>query len=143
MYLTYRPDGGEPQSWTVNLGKLRSLETEAIEKVTGLDYGTDFKQKLLKGNTLARRALLWTMLRRTHPTVRFGDVDFADDELQLQMDRQELTDVRQRLLDTDMPEAERSLALQMIDFELITAPEPAGKAPANASENGTGSASPS
>jgi hypothetical protein len=89
MKLKYTPDGAEAQLWDVQLGKLRSHESEAIEKRTGLHYGGDFKEALLKGGMLARRALLFTMLRRTHHTIRFDDVDFADDELELQFDLDE------------------------------------------------------
>src|SRR5262245_40542619 len=89
MKLTYKPDGQAEQVWQFNLGKLRTHEAEAIEKRTGLPFGSEFKMQLLKGATGARRALLWTFLRREHHTIRFEDVDFADDELTLEMDRDE------------------------------------------------------
>src|SRR5690349_14550535 len=109
MFLTYQPDGQtEPRRWTLNLGKLRSMEIEAIEKATGFNYGTDFKDKLLRGNGLARRALLWTLQRREHPTLKFADVDFADDELQLEMDVDELAESRAAIADADLPEAEKA-----------------------------------
>lgn len=130
MILIYKPDGQEQQQWLVQLGKLRVMETEAIEKRTGLAYGTEFKAELLKGATRARRALLWTYLRREHPALRFEDVDFCDDELELQMDRDELAESRARLLATDDMDADiKVLTLAEIDRQLAEAPEPPGKAP--------------
>lgn len=143
MILTYEPDGEERQEWQVRLGKLRSMETEAIERVTGLDWGTEYKQRLLQGNMRARRALLWTLLRRQHPKLQFADVDFADDEVVLRMDTEELAEQRGVVEKLDLPDLEKSAALALIDEQMITAPAPPGKAPASNGESGGGSPSPS
>jgi hypothetical protein len=70
MYLTYKPEDQETQRFLYEPGKLRVAETEAIEDRTGMPYGGDFKIALLKGQVRARRALLWTFLRRLHPSIR-------------------------------------------------------------------------
>lgn len=130
MFLIYTPDGQEVQRFPVKLGKLRSMEIEAIEKRTGWDYGTDFAQHLQKGSALARRALLWTMLRRQHPTLKFDEVDFAHDELELAYDKAELEEILAGIdaapYDT---EAQRAAAKEQIVEAMKTAPEPEGKAP--------------
>lgn len=147
MYLTYQPDGQEAQRWEIDLRKFRSMEIEAIEKVTGFDYGTTYKERLVRGNALARRALLWTMQRRIHPTTKFADVDFADGELQLELDREELDASRKAIAEADgLPEDERAMALHLLDLQIAQsagAGEIEGKALTPSGETGTGSASPS
>lgn len=143
MRLVYHPEGStEPQRWEISLGKFRSLEVEQIEKLTGFDYGNEFKARLMKGNALARRALLFVLLRRQHPTTKFHDVDFADDELQLEMDLDELHETR-KVVETSpaISEAERPLVLAALDEQIAEEAERAGvegKAPTPTGETATG-----
>ena len=119
MILIYRPDGQEEQRWEFQPGKLRSAECEAIEKRTGMPYGSEFKEKLLQGNTAARRALLWTMLRRTHHTLRYDDVDFADEEVQIDFDRDEWQRLYDELKDNvGLTDEEREFRLAMVGAEI-------------------------
>lgn len=132
MFLVYKPEDGEEQRWEYRPGRLRVMEMEAIEKHTGgLAYATEFKAQLLKGQTAARRALLWTFLRRQHPTLKFADVDFFDDELQLERTKgeveQEIAAV-QELSDADMSPDERLMTVAILRQQLATAPDDPGKA---------------
>jgi hypothetical protein len=143
VYLTHHPEGSpEPTRWELQLGKLRTFDTEAIERVTGMDYGAEFKTKLIMGNIKARRALLWVMLRRTHPTLKFADVDFAEDELTVEQDRDELSASRKEIVDSDLDPMRRAALLARIDREIEDAPEAPGKAPANGSVSDTSTPSP-
>lgn len=150
MRLVYTPDGDEDQaqSWEINLGRFRSAETEMIEKRTGMDWGTDFTERLMKGNMLARRALLWALQRRTHPMIRFEDVDFAHDEVLLEFDRDELLRQRAEVEKAPLNDLEKAAALAYLDDEIAKAPRPepgeegVGKADEPSSESGTGSGSP-
>jgi hypothetical protein len=84
VILVYQPEGSdEPTRWTYNPRKLMSAEREAIERRTGMIY-SEFTQAVVAGSSLCRRALLFVMLKRDHPTTKWDDVDFAWDELQLQ-----------------------------------------------------------
>ena len=123
MFLTYRPAEGDEQKWTFKPGKLSSKEAEAIEKRTGWTF-EEFGQQLLKGSTLARRALLWTFQRRTHHTIKFEDIDFLMDEVKLEMDKGELLALREQmeLYDFD-DEATRKLALAQVDQQIAEAEE--------------------
>lgn len=145
MFLTYKPEDGDEQRWTIKLGKLRSLEIEQIEKLTAMDYGAEFRQRLLKGNGLARRALLFTLVRRDHPRTRFADVDFADDELILEMDLVELREVREAVVEAPtLSDDERTIALAQVDAQIAEIEaageqvEAEGKAPTPANEGATG-----
>jgi hypothetical protein len=136
--LIYRPDGQEEQRWEFHLGQLRTKETEGIEKRTGLAYDTEFREALLKGAIRARRALLWTFQRRQHHNLLFDDVDFAADELVVEMDRGELQEAREAIAkNTALPDEERTMALAVLDQQIAEAdakaeaqtPEELGKAP--------------
>lgn len=100
MFLVYQPDGqDEPTRWRYNPRRLMSIEREDLERRTGKDFA-DFTTAVLQGNSLCRRALLFTFLRRDHPKTRFEDVDFAWDELTLEYSRQELGRMRENMLST-------------------------------------------
>lgn len=123
MLLTYHPAGDEsPQVFTFKLELMRSKEVEAIEKRTGWTFGQEFREQLLKGGSLARRALLWTFLRRAHPFLKFDDVDFADHEVTLEMDAGELVEQRAAVIKLAETGAIASddvdTALAMIDAQL-------------------------
>jgi hypothetical protein len=131
MYLVYRPEDGEEQRWTFNPKKIRAAEAEALEKRTGWDF-EEFGLHLLKGSVLARRALLWTYLRRVHHTLRFEDVDFAVGEVELQYDKDELTLMREQVEKTHGgSDAERVQMLAALDEQIADAPEAEGKASAS------------
>jgi hypothetical protein len=146
MRLVYTPEGqDDPQVWTFQLGKLRCHETEGIERRTGMAYGVEFKEKLLGGQVTARRALLWTMLRRTHHTLKFEDVDFADDELTLEFDRDEWQAMYDGLeANVGLDDEERSFRLALIGAEIAkldaeqAGEDGEGKAPSRSSANAIG-----
>lgn len=90
MYLIYQPEGSdEPQRFKYNARRgLMSVEREDIERRTGQNYA-EFTQAVLQGNSLCRRALLFTFLRREHRKLKWEDVDFQWDELRLEYSKQE------------------------------------------------------
>lgn len=138
MLLKYSPEGQEPQVFEVRLGRLRVADMEALQKRTGMPYGTEFKAKLLQGDVVARRAMLWLMLRRQHARLKIEEVDFYDDELTLERDRDEIADeIAELEAFTGMSEADRAVALAVLNMQLETAPEPPGKAPSPSAEPST------
>ncbi|MFG1898697.1 hypothetical protein ACGFIP_32285 [Micromonospora zamorensis] len=132
MFLVYKPEDGEEQRWEYRPGRLRTMEMEAIERATGgLAYNTEFKMALLKGQTSARRALLWTFLRRQHPTIKYADVDFYDDELTLERTKgeieREIAEL-EKVPDSDIPAEDRMAGLMVLRMQLAEAPDDPGKA---------------
>ncbi|MGW1762754.1 hypothetical protein ACWCQL_01455 [Streptomyces sp. NPDC002073] len=120
MFLIYQPEGQtEPTRWTYNPRKLMSIEREDIERRTGKNF-SEFTAAVLAGNSLCRRALLFTFLRRDHPKIRFEDVDFAWDELKLQYSRQEWEQMRAKVLETQHGD-QLAASLAVIDAEIETA----------------------
>lgn len=131
MFLVYRPDGGDEQVWVFDPNKLLAVEAEAVEKRTGWDWA-DFGQHLVKGSVTARRALLWTFLRRAHRTLRYEDVTFAVGEVTLEFDVEELGNARAAVEAADYDsDAERTAALAAIDEQIAEARAAPGKAPAS------------
>ncbi|MFE2559898.1 hypothetical protein ACFXGT_28510 [Streptomyces sp. NPDC059352] len=117
MYLVYKPEGQpEPTRWRYNPRKLMSVEREDLERRTGRNF-SDFTSAVLQGNSLCRRALLYTFLRRDHPRTKFDDVDFAWDELTLEYSRQELIEMRAKVADSTHG-AERAAALEALDKDI-------------------------
>ena len=116
MYLVYTPDGGDEQRWEYNPRKLRATEREMLEKRTELNF-TEFTSKVLEGNSLCRRALLFLFLRRQHPKIRWEDVDFAWDELRLEFSKQELMQLRERVQQT-LTGSDLEVALAKLDEEI-------------------------
>lgn len=132
MILVYQPEGSdEPTTWTYNPRKLMSAEREAIERRTGMLY-SEFTQAVVKGSSLCRRALLFVMLKRDHPTTKWDDVDFAWDELSLQYSRAEYDQMIEDASDApSLSSAERAAALEQLRAERETAyedPDTEGKA---------------
>lgn len=130
MYLIYQPAGAEePKRWKYDFRRLNTMEREAIERRTGLDFA-EWTQKVLRGNSTARRALLFTFLRREHPGLRWEDVQFEWDELRLEYSRSEYLLQREEALES-MKGDELAVVLERIDRELETAwddTEDSGKA---------------
>lgn len=141
MLVIYTPEGGERQQFEYHPTELLSFDAEAVEDVGGPTWDTyeGFVGRLTDGNFKARRALLWIMLRRSNPTLRFFDLVVRVDEIKLASDARDLREFLER--GDPSPEqraqAERELAeLTGEDAE----PEPVGKDAAAAS--GTDSPSP-
>lgn len=121
MKLTYHPEGStEPTVWNIDLGKIRVKAMRAIETATRMAFGSEFKVALLKGNSLARQAMLWHLLRETHPGKfkHIDDVDFADGEVLLEQSAAEWRESYKELSKMEkvpgLSEEEREAALQQM-----------------------------
>lgn len=126
MFLIYQPEGqAEPTRWRYNPKKLMSVEREDLERRTGRHF-TEFTTAVLEGNSLCRRALLFTFLRRDHPKTKFEDVDFAWDELRLDYSRQEYERMRESVLETQHGD-QLAVALAGIDKALEDAFDDSGE----------------
>ncbi|MGA5472523.1 hypothetical protein ACPCUK_27590 [Streptomyces arboris] len=117
MFLVLHREGeSEPTRWRYDPKRLMSVEREDLERRTGRHFA-QFTTDVLQGNSLCRRALLFTYLRREHPKVKFEDVEFAWDELKLEYSRQEYQKMREGVLES-MHGDDLAAALQSIDRNL-------------------------
>jgi hypothetical protein len=132
VFLHYKPEGQPERRFHVQLGRMHSGEMIQLERHTGLKYGP-FKQELMQAGTIARQGLLWLLLHRDHPELKFADVGFYDDELELVMDKDEVAKEIEALEDLagspELPEADRLAGLAMLRSQLREAPDAPGKAP--------------
>jgi hypothetical protein len=75
----------------------------------------------MKGSSVCRRALLWVMLKRDHPTTRYADVDFAWDELRLEFAKQEyaqmMRDAEENLSGEQLAQTLKGLQAELDDAE--------------------------
>jgi hypothetical protein len=118
VYLVYEPEGAEePQRFQYKPQKLMSAEREALERRSRLDFA-DFTKGVLNGNAVCRRALLWVMLKRQHPTTTYEDVDFAWDELRLEYSKQEYELMRDNLIEAGNADPEQ---IDQLNREIATA----------------------
>lgn len=85
MKFIYKPEGTEPQSWDFEPNKLMSPEVEAIERHTGLTF-MEWVMALEKGSFNAFHGLLYVMLKRSHPTLKWTDVQFCMDDVGWDLD---------------------------------------------------------
>jgi len=145
MFLIYSPAGEPRREWVFKPNDVLNREAEQIEKVLGCTW-QEFLERLQKGQTMARRALLWTMMRRDHSVLRFPDVEFRQGELDLEFDKDELQELRKAT--ETAPEAafegkDRDAVLEVLDRQIEQAREnPDPKAPANSNDSTTSTPSP-
>ncbi len=62
------------ESFEVDPSKIRFGEAKRIEATTGMTFG-QWGQQLSAGSITALQALVWTLMRRSRPEVRFDDID--------------------------------------------------------------------
>lgn len=137
MLLTYTPADGDEQVFEFKPDDMLNHEAEAIEKRTDWTWD-EFLVNLQKGSTLARRALLWTFLRRVHHTLRFEDVKFSRKELRLDYDLGELAEMREAVEKApETPGVSKEAMLAALDAEMAKALPDPGKARGNSDDAST------
>lgn len=134
MRVTYTPDGQDAQVWDFDPDNVLAVEAEAIEERTDQTWD-EFAQSVMSGRTRSRRALLWHLLKRQHPPLRFDDVAFRTGELKVEFERHELERLLETIRKNDaVPEDQRTTAIRTIESQLRTMPEAPGKAPSLSDE---------
>lgn len=135
MDVTYTPEGGAPQSWSFVAGRVPMSEAERIEAHAGCTWD-EWITRLQSGAARARRVLLWHLMRRQHPSMRYEDTpDFMMSELVLEYDAAEL----QRMLDNidaiPVSEDEKNAVRAALMSELEKAHERGGQGKAPTSND--------
>lgn len=108
MKVTYAPEGADPRVWMFRPGKLMNVEAEEIERVTGMDFN-EWAEKLPPAtvNMRALHGLLYILLKREIPTLKYAEVEFTADELdfELELDEKRLavTNLKQMLAEDKVP----------------------------------------
>lgn len=124
MIIIYAPEGGERRTWNLKEVRFMSSEAETVERSTGLEW-QEAKARVIKGSMLALRAIVWVLVKRDQPALRYTQFDPAEDEIGVDFDTEEWAVVRDELANSpDLDDEQRALALAQLDAEA------AGAAPA-------------
>src|SRR5690348_10855217 len=111
MYLTYKPEGSDPQEFVFNPDDFSAFDAEAVESSTGWTWD-EFLLHLRKGSVKARRTLLWTFLRRVHRGLHLRDVQFKNSEVKLEYDQDEMREILHSVEEApDQPGVDKELLL--------------------------------
>lgn len=107
--LTYTPEGADPKVWDFEFGRIKFGERAAIEKLTGLGW-SGVQRGFWSNHGEVVHALLWVLLKRDIPTLRATEVDFMDDEIEIDLNDDEAKEAFDKLsaqpeLDDDEAEA--------------------------------------
>lgn len=91
MQFVYKPEGAE-RRWDFDPMKLMNVEAEAIERHTGMTYG-DWTEKVTEGSMLALHGLLFVLLKRESPTLKWAEVEFSLSEVDFEIDDGEKAEI--------------------------------------------------
>lgn len=122
MFVTYKPEDGDRQEWTWNPGRVRASEGQALLRTFGETSWDMFVQGVRQNDLHARRVLLWHLLRRDHPMVKFADTpDFFADEMEVEFSAAELADILEKVSTGPAPSAQKAQAIEVLTAELEVA----------------------
>lgn len=137
MKFTYTPgDESAAREWLVKPEKMANVEAEAIERVSGLRF-PEWNEELRHARMSAVHALLWVLLRRDIPGLKYEAVEFTAEEYELDFDDDEKVELLRALEegieagDVLSPEQEEArVELSAAVGHLLVADEPKEAAPA-------------
>jgi DNA-directed RNA polymerase subunit F len=113
MIVSYTHDDGTVEQ--VSTDDLSTVESAAIEKVTGSDWAA-VERALRVQDPTAMRAVLWTHRKRSNPPLRFSDFDVPawKRRLTARLEREEIEEIVEELLRDDDSEQAREEALHYL-----------------------------
>lgn len=143
MHITYKPEENPGDGWVGEFlaTRIPMSDCEAIEKASGMNYGT-FVDALQEGAATPRRVLFWYMSRRTHPRLRLDEIpDFGWDEFEVEYSVRELRKLRAGAEKSrTLSEVERAERLAAIDEQIEEMTEKFGDDSVVGDEAGLGKA---
>jgi hypothetical protein len=86
LIIKYTPADGEPQ--TFDVGRLRASEIQIVERTADRPWAV-LKDAMGNGDVNAMRVAAWVVMKRTQPSLRFGDFDPWEDEIRAFLDERE------------------------------------------------------
>lgn len=121
MFLVYTPGDGDEQRFAYDPRKVRSLDMEAIERVTARNWSR-FTVDVVEGSALCRRALLWVLLRQAHHGLKFADVSITYGEVKLEYSWEEYELMIERTIEQaeEGPETDQQVAALRREQETAT-----------------------
>lgn len=132
--ITYKPEGADPKVWSISFGRFMSAERMVIERETGLTWG-QVKSRLFQEDTAVTRAFLYVLLKREIPTLKVEQVEFCEDDYELDATNEEREQAIEALQARGALTDDERSALDELQAEQAAA-ESAPKAEASTSESG-------
>lgn len=151
MFIDYTPEGQATQRLEFKPGRVKLSEQARIERLYAREAGqkASFLQFVLDVRGLhatALRVLLFSLLRRQHPQIRWEDVDPTGEEIEVLYHQAELRELRDRMQQFLPDGDDKTAALADLDAEIAAAPdadeEEPGKANGSTSSTSTGDSEP-
>jgi len=145
MFVIYQPEDGDRQEWVFNPDRVRAVEGKVLLRTFGEPSWDLFVQGVRQNDLHARRVLLWHLMRRQHPLMRFEDTpDFFTGEMEVEFSTAELAEIIDKVSAAPAQSAEKQQAIEVLTAELEAArareeasPELAGKSSSPTSSRDT------
>ena len=102
MQFVYKPEGAR-KVWPFEPGRIMNAEAEVIEKRTGMTF-VQWTDAVLEGSMLATHGLLFVLLKRENPTLKWDDVQFCIDDVDFEPDEAETAKIIKALEEKDEAE---------------------------------------
>lgn len=122
MIVTYTPADGEAREWEFDSRRVRASHAERVERRYGGSWAK-WSAEVQQGSARARRLLLWHLLCRDHPTLRWEDTpDYYFGELEISYSSTELQELITQAEKSPMADTEtKDAVLVGMRGELATA----------------------
>lgn len=106
MIILYRPEDGEQRRF--NVRSVRTSEAQIVERTTDMKWG-DIKRGVRDDDPTAMRGIVWVLLKRETPTLRWSDFDPLIDELVSRFDAREVAAIAADIV--RLPEGQQEQAI--------------------------------
>jgi hypothetical protein len=106
VIIIYTPADGEPEEYDAR--SLKVSEATLVQNTVDMKWA-EIQEGLRVEDLDAMRGVVWVLMKRSNPSLRFGGFDPGVDEMVTRMDKREVTDYIEaafRMADTD-PEVTR------------------------------------
>ncbi|MFD9515950.1 hypothetical protein [Streptomyces sp. NPDC059979] len=111
MIIFYRPADGEERRFDVK--SVRTSEAQIVERTTDMKWAA-IKRGVRDDDPTAMRGIVWVLLKRETPTLRWSDFDPLIEELVSRFDGREVALVAEDIV--KLPEAQREHAIAELTF---------------------------
>ncbi|MFD4740963.1 hypothetical protein ACFWNQ_26875 [Streptomyces virginiae] len=107
MIILYRPaDGGEEQQF--DMRRVRTSEAAIVQKAADMKWG-EIKLGVREDDPTSLRGVVWILMKREQPNLRWGDFDPENDELTSRFDAREVAGYVDEIM--SLPEEKRAGAI--------------------------------
>lgn len=121
IYAPQDPADGDRQEWAWDANRIKANEGQVLLKEFGETSWDLFVQGVKINNPHARRVLLWHLMRRSHPLMRFSDTpEFFIGEVTVELDSDELIVFRDKVQESSQASlpADKDMMISALEAEI-------------------------